>query len=134
LLQPEPPKQETFAPAVIQAPVDEPLAIAEESSAIGGERHGEPQPAISFGLDSFSGVVPPPLPTPPPECKPAPAPIVTPPAPAPEAPKAEAGGTTVLIRYTCPKCKTQGMQAVDKVGTVVNCSNCGKAMRLVMKK
>jgi hypothetical protein len=26
------------------------------------------------------------------------------------------------------------MQAVDKVGTVVNCSNCGKAMRLVMKK
>ncbi len=44
------------------------------------------------------------------------------------------GGTTVLIRYTCPKCKTQGMQAVDKVGTVVNCSNCGKAMRLVMKK
>lgn len=46
----------------------------------------------------------------------------------------DGGGTTVLIRYTCPKCKTQGMQAVDKVGTVVNCSNCGKAMRLVMKK
>lgn len=48
--------------------------------------------------------------------------------------KGEGGSTTVLIRYTCPKCKTQGMQAVDKVGTVVNCSNCGKAMRLVMKK
>ncbi len=61
-----------------------------------------------------------------------------PPKPEPEAEdqkdRTEGGGTTVLIRYTCPKCKTQGMQAVDKVGTVVNCSNCGKAMRLVMKK
>lgn len=44
------------------------------------------------------------------------------------------GKTTVLVRYTCPKCKTQGMQSVDKVGMVVTCSNCGKAMRLVMKK
>ncbi|MCD8138684.1 MAG: hypothetical protein LUE17_02705, partial [Planctomycetaceae bacterium] len=65
---------------------------------------------------------------------------VPPPQPEPqpgagkEPSKPEAGSTTVLIRYTCPKCKTQGMQAVDKVGTVVNCSNCGKAMRLVMKK
>ena len=51
-----------------------------------------------------------------------------------ETPRTSGGGTTVLIRYTGPTCKTQGMQAVDKVGTVVNCSNCGKAMRLVMKK
>ena len=74
---------------------------------------------------------------------PAPAPEAASPAAAAPAPQTtpggekkspEAGGTTVLIRYTCPKCKTQGMQAVDKVGTVVNCSNCGKAMRLVMKK
>ncbi len=82
-----------------------------------------------------------PAPAPAPDLSVAPSPTATPSA-NPETPKdstaggdkAEPGGTTVLIRYTCPKCKTQGMQAVDKVGTVVNCSNCGKAMRLVMKK
>ncbi len=198
----------------------EPLAMAEDSSAVGGERHGEPQPAIAFGSDalpslepapaplsasaaapdsiplalepmrpigfeapSSSPFAPPPAPPPPPapgpmtppaiafaDAPPAsspgsllspddvptqmamPSPLAEPkreapkqqetPAPRVETPppegkpegKSEGGGTTVLIRYTCPKCKTQGMQAVDKVGTVVNCSNCGKAMRLVMKK
>ena len=46
---------------------------------------------------------------------------------------ASTGQTTVLIRYTCPRCRQQGLQAVDKVGAVVTCSQCGKAMRLVMK-
>ncbi|MCD8138391.1 MAG: hypothetical protein LUE17_01190, partial [Planctomycetaceae bacterium] len=31
---------------------DDGLAITEESSAIGGDRHGEPQPTISFGTDN----------------------------------------------------------------------------------
>lgn len=164
-----------------QQPFAQPIAMSEESSAFGGERHGEPQPAISFGQDlplpgfapaaapgiqpppAASAAQPPPLPqggfnpvaggvaapfpglapaspaagaapglaAPPPPAA-APAPGLAPPPAAPETP--ESGSTTVLIRYTCPKCKTQGMQAVDKVGTVVNCSNCGKAMRLVMKK
>ena len=143
-------------------------ASLEESNALGGERHGEPQPAMSFGLDApepigdsstsaamSSPALAPALPPPPPPPPPTPEPVEktgrgwdvepkTPPAelkkpqseakPAEEKKPNEAGGTTVLIRYTCPKCKTQGMQAVDKVGTVVNCSNCGKAMRLVMKK
>ena len=179
-----------------------PLAMSEDSSAVGGARHGEPLPAISFGSDPIAlEPTPAPLvsePAPVPHeqapafdfAAPAPAmqpgapatpigfdnpplldPIVagsmlaeeaptqmamrpqeTPPPPRQPEPRPEPaktgesgrmgggdkgkaeGGTTVLIRYTCPKCKTQGMQAVDKVGTVVNCSNCGKAMRLVMKK
>ncbi len=82
-----------------------------------------------FGFAPQSAPLPPP---PPPMPVPPPAPAPAPAAGGNGAP--EGGGTTVLIRYTCPKCKTQGMQAVDKVGTVVNCSNCGKAMRLVMKK
>lgn len=112
-------------------------AAQEESSAVGGDRHGEPQPSLGFSFNSFSDEF-------------ATFKAATPPAreqPAPElesgkdeekdtesARKREPGATTVLIRYTCPKCKTQGMQAVDKVGTVVTCSNCGKAMRLIMKK
>ncbi len=98
------------------------LAMSEESSVLGGARHGEPQPAISFGQEPGCGFgQEPPLPQPFREEEPAP-------------PSAPEPGTGVLIRYTCPKCRTQGMQAVDKVGTVVTCSNCGKAMRLVMKK
>ncbi|MDR1613294.1 MAG: hypothetical protein LBT97_11015 [Planctomycetota bacterium] len=108
----------------------EDAAQSEDSNVLGGERHGEPKPSISFGFENTE-------PGEASEQKPA---APTPPAPTKEGEpgkgtaKPEAGGTTVLIRYTCPKCKTQGMQAVDKVGTVVNCSNCGKAMRLVMKK
>ena len=141
-IQPEPVRPEMSVPAAMSDLVGEPLAITESSSAIGGERHGEPQPTLSFGLDSFGKIVPPPLPVSRPEVgyvsepavpDPAPAPAPTP-LPEPDVSRGETGGTTVLIRYTCPKCKTQGMQAVDKVGTVVNCSNCGKAMRLVMKK
>ena len=134
------------SPKPAQKPVDikAPSILTEESSAVGGERHGEPQPAISFGMDDDApkaqAVQPAAVPAPEPVAAPM-APEPPPPARAPERPpeerktaSPEAGGTTVLIRYTCPKCKTQGMQAVDKVGTVVNCSNCGKAMRLVMKK
>ncbi len=181
-------------------------AIMDESSAVGGERHGEPQPAISFGVapealapepgpavdepvqsaqpepepepvppppampeqeeasipeptpepeppapapEPQAAIEPPPLPQPEPAPEPQPVPEPHPgvqpemasppplppaPEPEPEEKAPESGGTTVLIRYTCPRCKTQGMQAVDKVGSVVNCSNCGKAMRLVMKK
>lgn len=127
------------------------LAVSEESSAIGGARHGEPQPTISFGPETQELATPsyPSIDTTtaefpavveetslrPDEVKmaaPTSEPLKLDP-PKPDTDKPE-GGTTVLIRYTCPKCKTQGMQAVDKVGTVVNCSNCGKAMRLVMKK
>ncbi len=137
-------------------------AASEDSNGLSEDRYGEPQPAMSFGVEAPAtkplapplaepAAPPPPPPPPPPPLPPPPparAPEPPPPAPAPKAPEPrpaapppaeekkapEAGGTTVLIRYTCPKCKTQGMQAVDKVGTVVNCSNCGKAMRLVMKK
>ncbi len=191
------------SPPAMQSPAPSfgisPLAAAEESSVFGGARHGEPQPALSFGQElpeqpaaapqpafapgigigfgaepapapapapAMSAVpglslgaefLPPqqpqpgfaaqpePVPPPAPAPEPLPQPMqaaqpqpLPPSAPAPAAPEEKqrpaAGGTTVLIRYTCPKCKTQGMQAVDKVGTVVNCSNCGKAMRLVMKK
>jgi hypothetical protein len=158
--------------------------LTEESTAMGGERHGEPLPSLAFGMEApqpaaqpfaqpaaqpFAqpepaaiyqppplAVPPPPAPPPPPAAMAPPPPVYTPvPGPvASQAPlagptgpvpglpqipppgeeKLEPGSTTVLIRYTCPRCKTQGMQAVDKVGTVVNCSNCGKAMRLVMKK
>ncbi|MDR2390644.1 MAG: hypothetical protein LBE84_03040 [Planctomycetota bacterium] len=95
------------------------------SSILGGARHGEPQPSLSFSFEPTPPVSPPPS-------SPAEKPQHH---SAPEAKKpVETGNTTVLIRYTCPKCKTQGMQEVDKVGAVVNCSNCGKAMRLVMKK
>ncbi len=168
--------QDDFLPASPGGDADS-LALSEDSSAVGGERHGEPLPAFSFGSASAAPEPQPPAPEPEPEPAaqpfapasqgkaaaedvptqfamrpPAPEPEAkpperpAPPAPAPEPPagdapkqgddplKTDAGGTTVLIRYTCPKCKTQGMQAVDKVGTVVHCSNCGKAMRLVMKK
>ncbi len=119
-----------------------PSAMAEESIAVGGDRHGEPQPAMSFGTVPELAPVPPPAParsqapSSAPGLKPRPAETPAPSQPAPSGDRktSDAGGTTVLIRYTCPKCKTQGMPAVDKVGTVVNCSNCGKAMRLVMKK
>ncbi len=185
--------------------------LSEESSAFGGERHGEPLPSMNFGFDpipvpaaqekpaeeepvaeplqeqeedniagedapaalSEESAIPSESPPEPvaPEAEPQPldtpaaeeqppsdsgdraegpaaADSATPPCAQPaqegesggptlntgEPPRTPTGGTTVLIRYTCPKCKTQGMQAVDKVGTVVNCTNCGKAMRLVMKK
>lgn len=96
-------------PAPLPAPLREPAA--------GPESADTPDAAPSPAVDGE---------TPPPPEEPA--------CPKPGDPAAAGGGTTVLIRYTCPKCKTQGMQAVDKVGTVVNCSNCGKAMRLVMKR
>jgi hypothetical protein len=127
------------------------LAMTDESSALGGSRHGEPQPSMSFGLEKPPSPSTPPSLSPPAADAPLPAPAASrakPEAESPaktanpkpggtgaiEKPRPETGGTTVLIRYTCPKCKTQGMQAVDKVGAVVNCSNCGKAMRLVMKR
>lgn len=190
---------------------DDILVLSEESSAFGGERHGEPLPSINFGFDPVpapaaqeappveepvaeplqeedatakenedapvaaqeeSSIPPEPSEPAAPEVEPlsqetpeaeeqeqpstgsdtqAKSPVAdsaTPPCAQPqqegendgptlntgEPPRTPTGGTTVLIRYTCPKCKTQGMQAVDKVGTVVNCTNCGKAMRLVMKK
>jgi hypothetical protein len=39
-----------------------------------------------------------------------------------------------MVKYVCPRCKTPGMQRGDKVGAVVTCETCGKAMRLTMKK
>lgn len=38
------------------------------------------------------------------------------------------------IKYVCPKCHTPGQQDIDRLGSVVTCSNCGRAMRLTMKK
>ncbi len=38
------------------------------------------------------------------------------------------------IRYICPKCKTPGAQPGDKVGAIVTCRRCGKAMRLTVKR
>jgi ribosomal protein S27E len=141
------------------------LSAAEESSVLGGNRHGEPRPSLSFGFDASSDPADGPSgPLPSlefeegsggdeieafklpeasmsaqspaePESKPASKTAGLQPSPASEkGRRGESGATTVLIRYTCPKCKNQGMQAVDKVGTVVHCANCGKAMRLVMKK
>ncbi len=113
-------------------------AASEDSDGVPHERYGEPQPAMSFGTEAAPArpAAPPAPPAPPAARAPESAPAPTQKAAVPPEDKKlpEGGGTTVLIRYTCPKCKTQGMQAVDKVGTVVNCSNCGKAMRLVMKK
>lgn len=165
------PEPEMTEPSILESLSNEELTLSEESSVIGGVRHGEPQPSISFGQDTSdlsvhkdkdedktkpAATAHSSEPTEPeaqkpreqtekPQDKPSVAPQPKPdeakPAEEkekentqPEKPSAPGGGTTVLIRYTCPKCKTQGMQAVDKVGTVVNCSNCGKAMRLVMKK
>lgn len=200
-LAPEPPEQEPVAPEcaapqVMQVTPDPASeaheddddgaswreidipALSEESNTVGGDRHGEPMPAMAFGLDlsdpePVAGpvaaplpplppraepepqpepepeaepepaakaepepepVAPPPLPEPEPQPAPLPPPPPLPPFPGDDGEEPSNPGTTVLIRYTCPKCKTQGMQAVDKVGTVVNCSNCGKPMRLVMKK
>lgn len=42
--------------------------------------------------------------------------------------------TATMVRYVCPKCKTAGMQDVSKVGTIVTCRKCGKAMRLTLKR
>lgn len=118
-----------LAPPLAPSALKANLVDAIPSQAAPAPEPPQPAPAQTnsgLGLDSPAA---PQSPVPPP-----PAPAPAPSAPPAEEKKPEAGGTTVLIRYTCPKCKTQGMQAVDKVGTVVNCSNCGKAMRLVMKK
>lgn len=40
----------------------------------------------------------------------------------------------LLVKFVCPKCKTPGAQETTKIGAVVTCSNCGKAMRLTLKK
>lgn len=51
--------------------------------------------------------------------------------PAPPKPKNETSG---LVKYICPRCKTPGMAVVDKVGQIVTCDECGKALRLTLKK
>jgi len=38
-----------------------------------------------------------------------------------------------MIRFTCPRCSTVGVQSSDRVGAVVTCQTCGKAMRLTLK-
>lgn len=38
------------------------------------------------------------------------------------------------IKYVCPKCRTPGQQDAERLGSVVTCANCGRAMRLTMKK
>lgn len=50
---------------------------------------------------------------------------------APPKPKNETSG---LVKYVCPRCKTPGMAVVDKVGQIVTCDECGKALRLTLKK
>lgn len=42
--------------------------------------------------------------------------------------------TPPRIKYVCPKCHTPGQQDADRLGSVVTCANCGRAMRLTMKK
>lgn len=112
----------------------EPPVVADESSIIGGDRHGEPQPTMDFSVAP-----------PEPEAPPAPAPLPEPPpipmpgAPADpqsqdEAQDQPSGSTTVLVRFTCPKCQTRGMLPINKVDSVVQCTNCGKKMHLKMKK
>lgn len=140
---PASPSAPTPAPALTPSPEPAPMSL----SPIGFSDEPPPPPAPSPAPAPMAALSPsflsedaptqmamqPPPPEPAPEPKPEPAKSESAPSES-DKDKNEAGGTTVLIRYTCPKCKTQGMQAVDKVGTVVNCSNCGKAMRLVMKK
>lgn len=38
------------------------------------------------------------------------------------------------IKYVCPKCHTPGQQEIDRLGSVVTCANCGRAMRLTMRR
>ena len=53
----------------------------------------------------------------------------------PAAKPAMPGSRTVAhIRYLCPKCKTPGAQPGDKIGSIVTCRRCGKAMRLTVKR
>lgn len=46
----------------------------------------------------------------------------------------EAAKPSGFIRYTCNRCGTPGQQNADKIGTIVTCSSCGKAMRLTLRQ
>ncbi len=43
-------------------------------------------------------------------------------------------GSKPKIKYVCPKCHTPGQQEMDRLGSVVTCANCGRAMRLTMRR
>ncbi len=47
---------------------------------------------------------------------------------------AEKESGQVAIRYQCPKCGTPGVQPPERLGAIVTCNKCGKAMRLTAKR
>jgi len=47
---------------------------------------------------------------------------------------AEKAPGQIAIRYQCPKCGTPGVQPPERLGAIVTCNKCGKAMRLTAKR
>ncbi len=43
-------------------------------------------------------------------------------------------GRAAYIRYVCPRCKTAGSQPAERMGAIITCRRCGKAMRLTLKR
>ncbi len=41
---------------------------------------------------------------------------------------------TGAIRFTCPRCGTTGMQDVSSIGSIISCRNCGRALKLNIKR
>ncbi len=39
-----------------------------------------------------------------------------------------------VVRFCCPRCKTQGSQDISSIGSIISCSNCGRALKLNVKK
>ena len=137
----EPPAMEPPPPEAAPPPFDSDAPpMIDELKALPdadreAQRHSEPKPAVELGDELGAGAAESPSPSP---FDASPSEGLSPAGMSPDAAteesKPEPVSTTIHIRYTCPKCGQQGTQEAGKMGTVATCSNCGKAMRLVMRK
>ncbi len=39
-----------------------------------------------------------------------------------------------MVKFLCPRCHTPGSQTISSVGNIITCSNCGRALKLNIKR
>ena len=50
------------------------------------------------------------------------------------APEHTAESSVKIVKFLCPRCHTPGSQPISNIGNIITCANCGRALKLNIKR
>ncbi len=119
----------TSAPQGVQAKKN-----IDDSSLLNNLRSADDTPTVLFKRDETPWMERTVAPSKPPEAVAAPAAAPSAERDIEKEPEQEPEVKTGVIRFTCPRCGTTGMQDVSSIGSIISCRNCGRALKLNIKR